>query len=1189
MDVKEDTAKRGEMFHEKIGEVLCGVENLGYIDLVIGIPFYNEKESIKHVLKIVEEGLKAFPDMTKLIVCVGDPEGKETLEVIKNVDIQVPNISFIMDSGINGRGFSIMAIMEIAKRLEADAIILKADLMTENEQGFKPSWIEELVYPLTEGCDAVFASFKRHYFENTTGNLFVRPILETMYGYSLNDPLAGIYGFAHDLLEDYCMEAAHWYSYIGGYGIDPWLVTRAIIWNKRICEVSLGATLAPQSMIKVTYLFKEIARSLFECIINDQDYWLTQRNILEYPSRLLLHSLESKDMPKEVFYKLTDFIQAFKSGYEKYEIIYQAALPKESASLAYEIYNLNYENFEFDELVWSRFVYQFLQAYCFNKKVSKEDVLAALTVIYEGRIAGYTKQVRKFRDCFTNIEGLDVDDLVYKKAVDFNMAQIEALLSLKNGFVETWIKKSTETEPPITPLDYIEFIPGVPVVLPKQLKNLNGEIVWTNGIFNEIRKKYHHNFNNYIYNSLKIPKSCLSSDIVDGVSKFMQRLEDILGSLFPGDLYSDRGVLETVNKMIELMPCGKVLVVKAEVLKKLLYEFAPLNLLISLGYANVTELLNDMSPRKALTLASIAEERIYMDRINLWLKDNLRPDNMEKVDIETIIVSKDMLPNLSGMKNISSLNKITGTILISSLSKGMGGKYPKLLYFTHIMKNIIEAEHYAYIWEAYAKERRNFGIKVINSIVGHHGRDIFSAHNIFENWHQREFVLRLKKLVKELELQGLNAEAEAISLMAEGYGLSLTLEDGTFVPCSAWSWASYSFKGGEGVPTPLSLHVERNWFNTELLEEICRQMGYKPGEIMERVFQLMGEGKESYDLANILLKVKPYSDAVIVQDIENWPPAGNLLRCEHNPILKPIPEHQWESKYVLNAAAIRIEGRVYILYRAFGDDNISRIGMAISDGYNILERLPEPIFYPKTDEERNGCEDPRTVIIGDEIYMLYTAYDGVVAQIAAASIGIEDFLKRDFNKWKRLGLAFPNVWNKDAILFPEKINGQYVLYHRIEPSIWASYSNELKFPWSRNGHKIIIGPRAGMMWDSLKIGAGSQPIKTDYGWLLIYHGVDDNLVYRLGVILVDLNDPSRLLYRSPNPILSPQMSYEVGNNSSTWVPNVVFTCGAVPTEDKDILEADDEILVYYGAADTYLCVAYAAVKDLIPDEIRRRI
>ncbi len=292
---------------------------------------------------------------------------------------------------------------------------------------------------------------------------------------------------------------------------------------------------------------------------------------------------------------------------------------------------------------------------------------------------------------------------------------------------------------------------------------------------------------------------------------------------------------------------------------------------------------------------------------------------------------------------------------------------------------------------------------------------------------------------------------------------------------------------------------------------------------------------------------------------------------------------------MLNAAAIRIEGRVYILYRAFGDDNISRIGMAISDGYNILERLPEPIFYPKTDEERNGCEDPRTVIIGDEIYMLYTAYDGVVAQIAAASIGIEDFLKRDFNKWKRLGLAFPNVWNKDAILFPEKINGQYVLYHRIEPSIWASYSNELKFPWSRNGHKIIIGPRAGMMWDSLKIGAGSQPIKTDYGWLLIYHGVDDNLVYRLGVILVDLNDPSRLLYRSPNPILSPQMSYEVGNNSSTWVPNVVFTCGAVPTEDKDILEADDEILVYYGAADTYLCVAYAAVKDLIPDEIRRRI
>lgn len=97
------------------------------------------------------------------------------------------------------------------------------------------------------------------------------------------------------------------------------------------------------------------------------------------------------------------------------------------------------------------------------------------------------------------------------------------------------------------------------------------------------------------------------------------------------------------------------------------------------------------------------------------------------------------------------------------------------------------------------------------------------------------------------------------------------------------------------------------------------------------------------------------------------------------------------------------------------------------------------------------------------------------------------------------------------------------------------------------------------------------------------------MVYRLGVILVDLRDPSRLLYRSPNPILSPETELEVGERGRSWVPNVVFTCGAVPGTDKAILEDEDEVLVYYGASDTYMCLASARVAELIPEEIRRRI
>lgn len=124
------------------------------------------------------------------------------------------------------------------------------------------------------------------------------------------------------------------------------------------------------------------------------------------------------------------------------------------------------------------------------------------------------------------------------------------------------------------------------------------------------------------------------------------------------------------------------------------------------------------------------------------------------------------------------------------------------------------------------------------------------------------------------------------------------------------------------------------------------------------------------------------------------------------------------------------------------------------------------------------------------------------------------------------------------------------------------------------------------MWDGARIGAGAQPIKTRYGWLVIYHGADYAHVYRLGVLLVDLNDPRRLLYRSPNSILEPKERYEIGEKGKSNVCNVVFTCGAAPRVDKDMLDEDDEILVYYGAADSVIGVASGKISELIPEEVR---
>jgi len=304
-----------------------------------------------------------------------------------------------------------------------------------------------------------------------------------------------------------------------------------------------------------------------------------------------------------------------------------------------------------------------------------------------------------------------------------------------------------------------------------------------------------------------------------------------------------------------------------------------------------------------------------------------------------------------------------------------------------------------------------------------------------------------------------------------------------------------------------------------------------------------------------------------------------LKRYSGNPILKPVKNHSWE-RYVFNCAALLLDNKIHLVYRALGKDKVSRLGYASSkDGFKIEERLKKPIYLPKIKAEskivkskNTGVEDPRLTQIGNRIYLTYAASDGRTSQVALASIKIRDFLEKKWN-WKRHGVLFPGRANKNAVLFPEKIKGRYVLYHRIEPNVWVSYSSDLK-KWS--APKVVMRPRK-KMWDSVKIGAGAPPIKLKNKWLFIYHGVGrepasaplsralagrkEKYIYRLGYALIDAKNPEKILFRSKEPILEPVKDYEKRGQ----VPNVVFSCGAVIKGKK--------LLVYYGGADTVIGVA----------------
>lgn len=305
-----------------------------------------------------------------------------------------------------------------------------------------------------------------------------------------------------------------------------------------------------------------------------------------------------------------------------------------------------------------------------------------------------------------------------------------------------------------------------------------------------------------------------------------------------------------------------------------------------------------------------------------------------------------------------------------------------------------------------------------------------------------------------------------------------------------------------------------------------------------------------------------------------------LTRFVGNPILTPIKSHAWESQLVFNPTAIDCDGVVYIVYRAMGDDNTSVMGLATSrDGVTVDERMTKPMYVPRADFElkhgdphgNSGCEDARLTQFGETLYMTYTAYTGVGhTRVALTSISLSDFLERKFSSWSEPKLiTLQNVDEKDVALFPEMVNGKYLFLHRVSPMICLSSTNSSDFDEHTITHCIeLFGPRKGT-WESEKVGIAGTPIKTEHGWLLIYHAVSKEGAYSLGAALLDLKDPSVIIGRTVEPILKPEMEYEkVG-----LIPNVVFSCGAVVRGDT--------LFVYYGGADSVCAVATGSLSELL--------
>jgi len=295
-----------------------------------------------------------------------------------------------------------------------------------------------------------------------------------------------------------------------------------------------------------------------------------------------------------------------------------------------------------------------------------------------------------------------------------------------------------------------------------------------------------------------------------------------------------------------------------------------------------------------------------------------------------------------------------------------------------------------------------------------------------------------------------------------------------------------------------------------------------------------------------------------------------IRRYGNNPILTKT-DIPYSVETVHNAAVVKHENAYVMLFRSHLRSGRSIIGLARSvDGFHF-DADPQPFLTPAghgafAAAEEFGVEDPRVTRVEGEYIITYSAYSRDGVQIVLAKT-------KDFSQVERVAVI-TQADNRNVVIFPEKFDGLYARLDRPHShithwSIWISYSPDLCF-WGQS--KLIIKP-APYHWDEMKIGPGAPPIRTEQGWLSIYHGVFqtmDGSVYRLGAALHDLQNPESVIGVGDSWILQPEDPWEV----TGYVHNVVFTCGAVP-------EPDGTVKIYWGGADTVMCVGEANISDLV--------
>ena len=333
-----------------------------------------------------------------------------------------------------------------------------------------------------------------------------------------------------------------------------------------------------------------------------------------------------------------------------------------------------------------------------------------------------------------------------------------------------------------------------------------------------------------------------------------------------------------------------------------------------------------------------------------------------------------------------------------------------------------------------------------------------------------------------------------------------------------------------------------------------------------------------------------------------------MLKVKDEGIILRKTDHEFENRAVLNPSCIQVGDITHMFYRAVSRDEVSSIGYCQLQDNKVIKRLKAPVIFPEYEYEKKGVEDPRITHLDGTYHLFYTAYDGINALIAyATSTDLVHFVKHGLispkitydesedifrsakvrERYSMFEMLYKEklgqevlLFEKDASLFPKKINNKFALIHRILPGIQIIYfdgfsdlkDNHWREYLKKLGEFIVLDP---LYWfENRNIGGGCPPIETKNGWLIIYHAVEDTplgKIYHASAALLDLKNPLKVVGRLKEPLFSPKASWE----KTGIVNNVVFPTGAIVKGER--------LYIYYGAADRLIAAKSLNLAKLLKE------